>query len=855
MGIIFFFGLVLPAAADAERWMVDSGDAAFHLDTAALEALGITIDFTRDPGGQSSSSMISLTIQGGFPLDVEVENGALDAVWRGEFPTGTGMVIQSPKGFIRIEEVAIRPFLVGQVAEVAIIDGAGNLREPLLELEGAKLGFDVARKVLLWEAAGTIITPSLAHLLSDPLLAGVSVGAMRGRAFLAVSEPEPAAVGLAGESPMTSPPALQPVHPSSRGGTGGTSCWDPGEPLIGPDVIVGEFIDICNYAAEGDYDSFAVGTTSCNIGSTNLLWRDNTPQVPVIGQNMFRLKNGRFEQIGQGWLKYAFTALTQNVCGCGCNGQGGTVLGIGCSDPYWCSLNGNQSNLGPKYQVNAYTGAHPSFPANPPFSGSVARRVRVLISDLDPAQNPGALYFVEGHYVTPDDAAAGNHFNNASYRQIRPYSGGEIPTPFFIGPAQREKPAIRAWKANDPSVTESDIRLPDEGLLILASKATDLGGGWYHYEYALQNLNSDRSVGSFSIPLGPAITMQNIGFHDVEYHSGEIQDNTDWTATVTSTTITWETTPFDVNPSANALRWGSLYNFRFDANAQPGPVTATLGLFKPGTLGTVTGATTGPVQVVSDCNENALADFCDLDCGPAGGICDVPGCGASLDCDGNRIPDECETDCNHNGRLDSCDLDLGISIDCNRNQIPDECETDCNRNGQADSCDLELGVSTDCNRNRVPDDCEPDCDDDGITDDCDGSDADGDGIIDCDDLCPSTSPPGSCTCPPTGRCCWPVGICLPEYDPTQCILDGGTPDCFGSPCREGCLLGDADGDGDRDLRDVAALANCYSGPAGMGVPTPLADCRFAFDLDSDEDVDAADYGEIHVLIEGPAAGQ
>ncbi|MEM7539206.1 MAG: hypothetical protein AAF639_44015, partial [Chloroflexota bacterium] len=39
--------------------------------------------------------------------------------------------------------------------------------------------------------------------------------------------------------------------------------------------------------------------------------------------------------------------------------------------------------------------------------------------DFDPQLHPGAQYFGEGHYVAPDDAAAGNGNNNASHRRVR----------------------------------------------------------------------------------------------------------------------------------------------------------------------------------------------------------------------------------------------------------------------------------------------------------------------------------------------------------------------------------------------------------------------------------------------------
>ena len=44
----------------------------------------------------------------------------------------------------------------------------------------------------------------------------------------------------------------------------------------------------------------------------------------------------------------------------------------------------------------------------------------------------------------------------------------------------------------------------------------------------------------------------------------------------------------------------------------------------------------------ADCNGNGIEDACDLDCGPSGGPCDVPGCGESEDCNVNGVPDECD---------------------------------------------------------------------------------------------------------------------------------------------------------------------------------------------------------------------
>jgi hypothetical protein len=84
-------------------------------------------------------------------------------------------------------------------------------------------------------------------------------------------------------------------------------------------------------------------------------------------------------------------------------------------------------------------------------------------------------------------------------------------------------------------------------------------------------------------------------------------------------------------------------------------------------------------------------------------------------------------DCNANGVQDAFDIGSGASLDCNLDGIPDECQTDdpyrdCNDNGTPDWCDISSGTSADVNANGVPDECE-----------CEG-DLNGDGLVDVDDI-------------------------------------------------------------------------------------------------------------------------
>jgi hypothetical protein len=361
-----------------------------------------------------------------------------------------------------------------------------------------------------------------------------------------------------------------------------------------PDVIVGDLVGTSRWGNEGGITAYSVGTTSCNVGTCWLNWISSTPEHPVIGQNMYRLKDGRFEHIGQAWLKHGFTALTGSVCGTCTPPPNGSHLGVNCSDPYDANLNGSMTRLGPKEDVNPSTGVYP-YPdsrINQTSTSTIYKRLQVHDTDLNPTLNAGAVYYVEGQYVTHDDAIAKNQANNASYRHV---TVGAAPT-FTLAlqdTTQRQKAGIEAWKAADAGVTQTTIKGTD-GTFFISAKATSLGGGLYHYEYAVQNLTNQRAGQSFTVPIQPGATITNVGFHDVDYHSGEPFVGTDWTPTVTSTSVSWATQTFAVNANANALRWGTLYNFRFDANVAPGLNTITIGLFKPGSPASLTALNVAP---------------------------------------------------------------------------------------------------------------------------------------------------------------------------------------------------------------------------------------------------------------------
>jgi hypothetical protein len=183
----------------------------------------------------------------------------------------------------------------------------------------------------------------------------------------------------------------------------------------------------------------------------------------------------------------------------------------------------------------------------------------------------------------------------------------------------REQSAIYAWKAIDPSVVLATYDVPSDGRFILGVKVS--GTGPYTYEYALYNMNSHRCGGSFIIPLpGTQGALSGLGFHDVDAvgepngpsSETSMPDPTinDWTLSgggAGATTVTWSgpsyagtppvytmdpVTPFKVasftagtgnDHSANVIRWGTMFNFRFTSELAPASTgSVAAGLFRPG---------------------------------------------------------------------------------------------------------------------------------------------------------------------------------------------------------------------------------------------------------------------------------
>ena len=298
---------------------------------------------------------------------------------------------------------------------------------------------------------------------------------------------------------------------------------------------------------------------------------------PYLCLSYYREANGSFRQIGRSDLKHAW-----NTVNSGCPCPSGQVMFVGCEDFYGMNNNAKQYYFSPRDELEAHTGDWTSlgshFDGLPidnerdhGFGEHDAFEHRLVVAEPD-LQTVGATYYAEVWYLVPLDK---NIFNSMGYRTATQELSDSNWAFSFTDDGVVNGPALNAWV--DPASPEPNAlnRIIDtsEGHLQLAVKTWANNDESTHYEYALLNLDYDRQVQSFSVPVATGVAVTNIGFNDLDTLA-----TNNWIATIHPDRVQWD----EVNNGFNALDWGMLYNFRFDADAAPSTNVATLTSLEPG---------------------------------------------------------------------------------------------------------------------------------------------------------------------------------------------------------------------------------------------------------------------------------
>src|SRR5947199_1073392 len=521
-----------------QKMIVESGTVTMDLDMDRLNA---------DGSLAAKVVQLRLDVAANSFFSILIFNDLLRGPEQGSMALVPQDSIKLPSALMAsINQLAVEKLPSAERFDLAVRDAKTGFT--FFNIEGHQYDYDAKGRLLSIQGGRLLISKEFANSLGRPADAGLAVGKI---SVGAAMRPIQIDQLVNGETKSM-------VMPPLRGAAGADA------PVPGPDVIVGDVESVQQFGNAGTQVGLAAGTDSCNNGDQTVDWFQlpNTDH-PVVPQNLYRMSvgtfnNDRFEQIGHSWMKHTFFALEDTVCGA-CNTtncQTGTHLCPGCSDPYTADLNGNQSQIGSRAWVNPFTGSFPSGADN--HSGhahdGVSHRIRVEVNDLNTNLNPDATYFAEAAYLSPHEytwcqAHPGqcNMYNNVSYRQFS-VTGINNFTFSPLGSTVRMQPAIMAWAATGAVVNQIQPDSGNDGIWLMGYKVINPTPGVWHYEYALYNENLDRSIQSFSVPLGVGANISNIGFHAPPQEPGWANDgtfndqgysSTPWAVTQGTYSITW----------------------------------------------------------------------------------------------------------------------------------------------------------------------------------------------------------------------------------------------------------------------------------------------------------------------------
>ena len=331
--------------------------------------------------------------------------------------------------------------------------------------------------------------------------------------------------------------------------------------------------------------------TMCNPGSVNIPWAAAMQENhPWFGFLITRVTDDRIEQINEwSFCKHAWTSVNVNgACGTCIDPGTGALMGLNCSDTYGAGINANRDDLGPPWEIDPWLGtwtavgsyfdigdpSQPGYPAPADGNDSLNNNIfngdpvwnRVTVDEVD-LLTPGASYYY-GLQLVHNGEAVANRGDNLAHRGFNPSWNGSGWLFNNNSEGQVYGSILDRWPG---ATVHQGGNGNDDGRFFVASKVTPLGGGSYHYEYAVHNVDNSRAGASLRVPIDATATATNFSFGDID-----TEVNNDWTVQRVGNEIVFTAT------ANNPIEWNTIYNFGFDADFPPGASTCEIDEARPG---------------------------------------------------------------------------------------------------------------------------------------------------------------------------------------------------------------------------------------------------------------------------------
>lgn len=503
----------------------------------------------------------------------------------GEFSGGrlyftTDLSLGYGDAWLSLEELTLSAGADARRPSIEVADAGG---EVLLELTHLHTNLAPGGRELVIDHADVVAAPALAQRIGFEALAGQVLGSARLVLDVADFAPVDQELTARGAAACEDRPYWpQDGHRADIALTGIDGVQYQGRDLSDPSRI-----------------KLAPSAWLKNLGEADVPWiakfEENTvypyapnDQHPYLVWSLYRLHQGRVEQLGVSGVKHAFNTVNLH-CDLDCeyikvNTNSGDVLGPGCEDVYGASTNDMNSAMGPRGEIVASQGAFTStdsfFDSNDDGAQdheSEEFENRLLVEEAA-LLAPNARYFVDAWYLVQCDA---DIWNSMGFREVAPVADGDGWLFPFVGSFE-QGPAIDRWVAegsggnlvSDHAVVTVASESPEaacpegmpQGHARLLVRVERLAGG-YHFIYALQNYDIDRGIDGIEIPLadGASAGGMSFGGPGAENWSGSLDESND-------------RIEFAPQAGGEPLGWATLHRFEFITSASPAHGTISLAL-------------------------------------------------------------------------------------------------------------------------------------------------------------------------------------------------------------------------------------------------------------------------------------
>lgn len=311
-----------------------------------------------------------------------------------------------------------------------------------------------------------------------------------------------------------------------------------------------------------------------NVGTADVPWHTqfggNFPpydndQHPLLTWSMFKVEGGAMRQLGVSDVKHAFLTVNTGCTGCGADNN---ILGLGCEDVYSQATNTSNVYLGPREEINPWTGvwSHCDIPSpgtvshfdtdgdcvQDHFGGDEDRTVHGLVIEEVDVMDPEAQYYFQVWYLVRDDV---NIFNTMGWRQVTPITNGSWAFPFatefvqgspldaWVDPTNPGPNAMNATLAHTAGgAVEGHVQLA-----VRASTDDSTDPPITTLDYTLMNHDNPEGITRLEIPI-PDTPLLGSTFTDLPSGWSTFQTSTEMVVAAQS--------------HANALAWGRSLGFR-----------------------------------------------------------------------------------------------------------------------------------------------------------------------------------------------------------------------------------------------------------------------------------------------------